>query len=293
MAAVLVAGATGTTGSAVLRQLVGAGVQVRALTRSHDRLAGLRGPGVTPVVADFADRAQLRAALDGVTAAYLATPSSPDMAVTEGTFARAAADAGVHLVKLSTMGASPDSPLRFARMHAQSEAAIEAAGGGWTFLQPNGFMQNDLAWAAQVPSGTIAGPVLDSAWSIVDVRDVAGVAAAALTDPAGHAQHRVVVTGPQARAPRDRVAALVAVLGRRLTVIDVPVPAVLEQLRGYGLSSWEADGIGELLDLYVQGVATGVVAGVDGILGRPRKTWEDFALDHAGVFSAAVSPATG
>jgi uncharacterized protein YbjT (DUF2867 family) len=236
---VLVSGATGTIGSAVVTELVARGVAVRATTRSRHNLPGLARPGVEPVVLDHTNTASLLAALRGVAAAYLAVPTAPDMAATEGAFARAAADAGVPVVVLSTLGAAPDSPLRFGRAHAAAEAAVEAAGGAWTFLAPHGFMQNDLAWAAQVPGGTIAGPVMDAAWSIVDARDVAAVAAAVLTDPPPYAGRRLALTGPEARTPRDRVRALAEILGRELAVVDAPVAAVAEQLRGLGVPQWQ------------------------------------------------------
>jgi len=281
---VLVAGATGTTGSEVVAQLVAGGVEVRAMTRSQERVAALRRPGIEAVASAFDDPAALRAAFDGVGAAYLVTPSAAGMAGTEGAFAQAAAEAGAHLVKLSVLGASLDASLRLARMHAESEAAIEALGGSWTFVQPNGFMQNDLAWAAQVPSGTIAGPVMDASWSIVDVRDVAAVAVAALTAPAAHRGRRIRVTGPQARTPRDRARALAEILGRDLTVVDVPIPVFKEQLRGWGVPDWEVEGLGELFELYARGLATGIAPDAEAVLGRPTRSWEAFAKDHATRF---------
>jgi uncharacterized protein YbjT (DUF2867 family) len=155
-------------------------------------------------------------------------------------------------------------------------------------------MQNDLAWAAQVPGGTIAGPVMDAAWSIVDVRDVAAVAAAVLTDPAAHTGRRIPVTGREPRTPRDRVAALAAVLGRDLTPVDVPVPTVLDQLRGHGLPAWQVDGLGELLAFYADGGTTGratwVAPDLDGLLARPRRRWEDFVTDHQDRFLPPTPP---
>lgn len=281
---VLVAGATGTTGSEVVAQLVEAGVPVRAMSRSEEKAAELRAPGVDAVVAAYDDPASLAAAFDGVKAAYVVTSAAPDMAETEGAFARAAAEAGAHVVKLSVVDASADAPLRFGRMHAESEAAIEAAGGSWTFVRPNGFMQNDLAWAAQVPSGTIAGPVMDAAWSIVDVVDVAAVAVAALTVPEEHAGKRITVTGPEARTPRDRVAALAEILGRDLTVVDVPIDGVKEQMRGFGLPVWTVDALGELFALYADGLAAGVSTDVEAVLGRRPGSWEAFATQNAAAF---------
>lgn len=281
---VLVAGATGTTGSEVVAQLVEAGVPVRAMSREEANTDGLRAQGVEPVVASYDDPAALAAAMDGVRAAYIVSPAAPDMADTQGAFARAAADAGAHVVKLSVIGASADAPLRFGRVHAESEAAIEAAGGSWTFVRPNGFMQNDLAWAAQIPSGTVRGPVMDAAWSIVDVTDVAAVAVAALTVPEEHAGKRITVTGPEARTPRDRVVALAEILGREIAVEDVPIDAVKEQLRGYGLTEWTVDGLGELFALYAEGLAADVAPDIEAVLGRRPGSWEAFATQNAAAF---------
>jgi uncharacterized protein YbjT (DUF2867 family) len=281
---VLVTGATGTTGSAVVTALVARGVPVRAASRTPDKLSALARPGVDPVVLDRADPASLRSALDGVTAAYLVTPAAPDVADSEGVFARAAAQAGVPVVKLSALGAAPDAPVRLARAHAEAEAAVEAAGGTWTFLQPNGFMQNDLAWAAQVPSGKITGPVPDAAWAIVDVRDIGEVAAAVLADPGTYAGRRLALTGPEARTPRDRIRALGDALGRELAVVELPIPAALEQLRGYGVPAWTADGLGELLEAYAAGAAAAVAPDAVEVLGRPARTWETFVADHVTAF---------
>lgn len=281
---ILVAGASGTTGAEVVRQLVEAGIPVRAMSRSQEKATALRGPGVEPVVANYDDPASLASAFEGVAAAYVVTSAGSEMAATEGGFARAAADAGAHLVKLSVVGADRGSPLRFNRAHAETEAAIEALGGSWTFVRPGGFMQNDLAWAAQVPSGAIAGPVMDAAWSIVDVRDVAAVAVAALTDPATYGGRRITVTGPEPRTPRDRVAALAEILGRELTVVDIPIEAAKEQLRGYGLDGWTVDGLGELFAFFAEGLAVEVAPDAEAVLGRPPRRWEDFAADHAVAF---------
>lgn len=290
---VLVAGATGTTGSAVVTELVAAGVPVRASTRSADRLGELARPGVDAVVAGYDDPAALRAALAGVTAAYVAVPTTPEQPAQVGTLARLAAEAGAHVVLLSTLGAAAGSPLRFARAHAAAEAAVEAAGPSWTFLRPTGFMQNDLAWAQQVPGGTVAGPVMDAAWSIVDARDVGAVAAAALRDPPRYAGRRLAVTGPAARSPRDRVAALGAVLHRELAAVDLPIPVALDRLRGWGVPEWQVGGLGELYELYASGAAVAVLPDAAEVLGRPGRSWEAFAADHAAAFTGpgAVRPA--
>lgn len=111
MARVLVCGATGTTGSAVLGELNAADLAVRAVTRSQESADRLRRSGAAAVVADLGEPATLPAALADVDAVYLAYPASPDLPEHEGNLARAAADAGAgHLVKLSVIDPAPDSP---------------------------------------------------------------------------------------------------------------------------------------------------------------------------------------
>ena len=286
---ILVAGATGTTGSAVVRRLLDRGQTVRALTRSPESATRLSSEGVEPVVVTGLDDADaISRAADGATAAYIATTSSPDLPRLEAAFARTVAAAGVPLVKLSVVGAAADSPVRFARGHAESERAIEEAyrdSGSWTFLQPNGFMQNDLAWGQQIPSGTVAVPGLDSAWSIVDVADIADVAAAVLTDPSAHAGRRIVVTGPESLSPRDRIATVSRVLGRDLTAVDVPLPAFADSLRGYGMDDWYVEALVELMEVYATGAAAGVSPAPEEVLGRPARTWDEFVEEHRDVLA--------
>jgi uncharacterized protein YbjT (DUF2867 family) len=71
---ILVTGATGNTGSALLQQLEARGARVRAMVRSRNDNARLPGTAAATVVANFDDPASLAPALEGVTRAYLVTP---------------------------------------------------------------------------------------------------------------------------------------------------------------------------------------------------------------------------
>lgn len=285
---VLVVGATGTTGGEVLRQLVAAGKKVRALSRGGDGAQRLRDEGREVVVADLADPATLPAALEGVDAVFVAQPASPELPAHETALAQAAADAGVGLfVQLSVVGASPDSPLDFGRIHAAAEEAIAATGVPVCVLRPNGFMQNTLAWAAQVPSGTIAGPVMDARWSIVDAADIGAVAVAAIQDPAGHAGRVHTLTGAEASSPREQVAILSELLGTELSVQDVPVPAFVAQLGQYGVPPWTAERLGELFALYADGLAEGVAPDIERVLGRPPRDFRAWAQANLEAFRGA------
>jgi uncharacterized protein YbjT (DUF2867 family) len=145
---VLVTGATGNTGQAVVQALARRGVPVRAMVRAEaDR--GKLPVGVAVSVADFDDPASIAAALRGAGRAYLVTPSSERAEAQQRRFADLAVQAGVgRLVVLSQLGADEQSPVRFLRYHAAVERHIRDLGTGYTFLRPNLFFQGLLAFAA-------------------------------------------------------------------------------------------------------------------------------------------------
>ncbi len=284
---VLVSGATGNTGAEVMRQLEQAGVTVRAMTRSPKAADRLRGEGREAIVADLHDPGSLSAAVAGVDAVYVANPASPHLAVHEGNLAQASQAAGVGLlVKLSVIGCSADSPITFGRLHFAAEQAIKASGVRWTMVRPNGFMQNTLAWADQIASGTVYGPVMDARWSIVDVRDIAALAVEALRDPDAHAGEAYSATGPEASSPREQVAVLAEVLGRPIEAQEVSTAQAQESMLDSGWPGWSVLRMAELFGLYADGLAQGTSPDIEQVTGRRPRDFRQFAVDHRHGFAA-------
>ena len=130
-----------------------------------------------------------------------------------------------HIVKLSQLAADPGSPVRFLRYHAAVEQAIRASGLAYTFLRPNLFMQGLLGFRASiVAEGRFFAAAGDAKISAVDVRDIAAVAAAALTE--GHEGRTYDITGPEALTHAEMAERLSAALGRRVEFVDVPPDAM-------------------------------------------------------------------
>ena len=149
--ALLVTGATGNTGAALLQLLEGRGVSLRAMVRRNADVARLGSTSALVVVADFNDAAAVAAALRGVTRAYLVTPSSAEAEMQQIRFAELAVAARVkHLVKLSQFAADASSPVRFLRYHAAVEQRIRELGIGYTFLRPNLYFQGLLAFRSSI-----------------------------------------------------------------------------------------------------------------------------------------------
>jgi uncharacterized protein YbjT (DUF2867 family) len=146
---ILVTGATGTVGSALVPALRTRGATVRAMTRNPDRAI----PGADSVVADLRDESSLVAALAGVDAVFLNSPSAPDAAETQIRFADLAHKAGINrLVLLSQYAARADSPVRFLRWHAEVENHLRTLGLDHTVLRPNLYLQALLGFAGTITS---------------------------------------------------------------------------------------------------------------------------------------------
>jgi uncharacterized protein YbjT (DUF2867 family) len=278
---ILVTGATGATGSALVERLVARGAPVRAMVRSA--AAAQRLP-VPAVVADFDDPGAVAAALRGVDAAYLVTPSSERAQEQQERFVELAAAAGVrHLVVLSQLAAAEDSPVRFLRYHAAVERRVRELGVGYTFLRPILFFLGLLALAEQVRNGgPLVAPIGDAKVSAVDVRDIADVAAVVLTEP-GHVGRTYDITGPAALTHPEIAAAIGDAIGRPVPFVDVPPAEFAAALRG-ALPEWQAEGTVEDYAHYARGEAAAVSPAVAEVTGRAPRDFATFARDHAAAF---------
>jgi uncharacterized protein YbjT (DUF2867 family) len=285
---ILVTGATGLVGGAVVRQLTAQGVPVRALVRSSEKAAALAGPTVETVVGDFAQPQTLGPALKGVTSALLVSHHDVRQVELQGNFVEAARRAGgVHVVKLSGLATAPDSPSQSGRWHAETEAQIRAAGLPWTFLHPPYFMQNLLRAAPAIAAhGVLTAAMKDGRIAMVDARDVAAVAVAALTTP-GHEGQTYVVTGPEALS-HARVAAILSdVVGRPITYRDIDLDAYRKQLVGGGAPPWLVEVRMEFTSVLRGGFAEAVTDAVLRTTGVPPRTLAAFAAEHAARFRGA------
>ena len=281
---ILVTGATGNTGRAVVDALVERGVPVRAMVRADADRGKLR-PEVEGVVADFDDSAAIGAALEGAERAYLVTPSSEQAEEQQKRFAELAAKVGTrHLVVLSQLGAEEHSPVRFLRYHGAVEQHVRDLGIEYTFLRPNLYFQGLLTFTGSISAqGTFYAPIGDATVSAVDVRDIAAVAAVALTE-SGHEGAAYTITGPQAITHAQIATALTSALGRTITFTDVPPEAFAAAIQGL-LPPWQVDGLLEDYAHYRRGEAAAVSPVVAEITGTAPRSIEQFARDYAAAFA--------
>ncbi|GAA2274117.1 SDR family oxidoreductase [Glycomyces scopariae] len=278
---VLVTGATGTVGSALVPALQARGATVRAMVRDPERAV----PGVENVVADLNDPESLTAALKGVDAAFLNSPSAADAAALQKRFADLVRSGGVsRLVVLSQYAADIDSPVRFLRWHAEVEAHVAGLGIDHTVLRPNLYLQSLLGFADGIAQGWFGAPVGDAAVSAVDTRDIAESAAAVLTT-AGHTGRTYTLTGPRAVTHTEIAAAISAATGKPIAFQDITSEQFAAALAPF-MPPWQLEGLVEDYAHYARGEAAEVHAAVADLTGTPARDVADFARDHAAAFGA-------
>lgn len=282
----LLTGATGTVGGHLADQLRKKQVSARLLVRDPAAASHLAAPTAELVTADLKDALTTSAALQGIETAFLLTPAGPDSVRLQRQFIDVAADSGVkHVVKVSALGASPDSPVQLGRWHAEIEAHLKASGLTWTILQPHSFMQNLLASAATIrAAGAWYGCSGDGAYSAIDARDVAAAAAAILPSPELHEGQTYLLTGPEPVTQADQAKALTRALDRTIRYIDLPPDQFREGMIAAGLPEWLADDLVGLQQFFSTGHAADVSPVVEVLTGSPPATFDRFAADHADAF---------
>ena len=285
---ILVTGATGTVGGALVSRLSSAGAPVRALVRTRERGDNLRGFDVDLAVGDYDDPEALRLAVRGVERVFLVTRPGPRMAEQELAVVRAVQEEApqAQVVKLAAAGVDADDPppVRFLAAHRQVVGGLADAGLATTVLAPTSFMQNLLGQAASVQDqGVLYGAAGDGALAHVDARDVAAVAAHVLTSD-GHVGATYTLTGPEALTYAQVAEAFSAVLGRQVRYVDVEPEALREQLVAGGWDEWVAGGMQELSEHYRRG-AERPTDEVEKATGRRARGLEQFVTEHRGVFA--------
>jgi uncharacterized protein YbjT (DUF2867 family) len=278
-------------GSLLTQALVARGVEYSVMLRpgyADDRIAG--EPGVTATEGDFDDPASLRRALQGVDRAFLLTNSTERTEAQQIAFVEAAqAERVGHVVYLSQLAADPQSPVRFLRYHGAVEAALINSTVGWTFVRPNLILQAYLPFAPVIAAGVMQAPIGDAAVSVVDARDIAAVAAAALTED-GHIGKTYTVTGPAAVAHVEIATELGNAIGRPVRFETIPPEAFLAALTGAGMPEWQAEGLVEDYAHYDRGEASAVSFDVAQVTGTSAHSLHAFAHDYADAFRTPNSP---
>ncbi len=279
---VLVIGGTGRVGHLVVNELLAQRVPVRALSRRPD--SATLPAGVDVVRGDLTAPGSLEQALRDVRSVFLVWTAPPQ--TIEVVVARLAQQVE-RLVLLSSPHQTPhpffQQPNPMAAMHATLEANLKASGVPSSIIRPGMFASNVLHWwAPQLQTGDVVRwPYRDVETAPIDERDLAAVVTHELQRRTSE-NHDHVLTGPEALSHAEQIRIIGDAIGRQLSFHELSPaafrhetsatwpPAVVEML----LNAWQA----------TAGTPAYVTTSVANVLGRPARSFRQWASDHADAF---------
>ncbi|MER6910357.1 NAD(P)H-binding protein [Streptomyces sp. NPDC000594] len=273
MTEILVLGATGKTGRAVVPRLRALGHTVRSASRT----------GTTRF--DWDDRTTWDPALAGVDAVYLVPTETLGLAERAAFVARAEAAGVRRIVQLSVRGIDTDGGV------PETEAAVRSSGMAWTVLRPCWFSQDFEApdfFLAGVAEGVLTTPAGDGREPFIDVADIADTAVAALTGE-GHHGRVYELSGPRALTFAEALALIGDAIGRPVVHRHRDPRAYAADLVADGYTAPDAEAIAGFLDGIARGADDFLSTGVRECLGREPRSFEEYVKEAAatGVWGRA------
>jgi uncharacterized protein YbjT (DUF2867 family) len=289
---ILITGASGNAGGAVLREVLKSGSGVRAMVRSREDSAKVP-QGATAVVADFADTSSLRRALEGVDTVYLVCSPVRELVELESNMIDACREAGVkHIVLNSALGAG-DFAKSFPSWHRKVEDKLKGSGMAYTTLRPNGFMQNLIAYFA--PSIRAQAAFYQSTGnakiSHLDLRDIAVAATKILRSPTQHAGKIYELNGPEALSYAEVAEKISKATGRNVQYVDIPADAQRKVLSDMDMPDFMITALLELQEYYASGKASKVDGTLESLIHRAPTKMDDFLKEFADQFREQAAKA--
>lgn len=282
-AQILVTGATGNIGSALVAQLMQAPspTDVVAASPGGQSMAGVPGRVLNLLSPDSA-----QAAMQGVERLFLLTPAHPEMETMTAHAVRAAQAAGVqHIVRVSGAGADPASDIAIARLQGRCDQIVIDSGIAYTLLRPKNFMQNFTTFLRDmIRTGTVYSSQGEGRVPFIDARDIAAVAARVLLDPKAHAGKVYTLTGPQALTNAEALAVIAEHIGRPIQLVAISEEQAVEGMRQAGMPEPLVQAMSSLNRIIAAGWVAEVTDDVQRLLGRPATAWADFVAEHRSVW---------
>lgn len=284
---IVVTGATGKTGSAVVNELLKAGYPVRAIVHREDgRTTRLKAQGAEVAVAEMSDVERIVEALDDVQRAYYCPPIDPYALQGAVTFAIAAKQARLeHIVGLTQWLASPFHPSLMTRQSWLIDKLFSMTSGvAHTILNPGFFADDYLAPIGLATNlGLFPWMYGDSRNAPPSNEDIGRVAAAILMNPAHHAGKTYRPTGPELLGAKDMANAIGRAIGRSVKVVPTPTWLFMKAARITGVPVDQISNLRYYVEDHKQGVFElgAPTRDVLDVTDRPAEDFETIARRYA------------
>lgn len=283
---ILITGAAGKTGKAILRVLADKGLLVKALVFRCEQIQEVKGLGAKDVlVGDMHDSDILKQAMQGVNSVYHICPNiHPDEITIGQIIIDVAIAAGInHFIYHSVLHPQIEAmPHHWKKMRV--EERLFESGMPYTILQPAVYMQNILANLKNIiETGKFTIPyAVESRISMVDLEDLALAAAIVLMEDYSkenrplHDGATYELAGTQAMTPTEIAAILSQQLGRAVIAESMPIDAWAHSARTSGMGDYQVNTLVKMFDYYEKYGLSGDSHVLSWLLNRPATSFDAF-----------------
>jgi len=250
---ILITGAAGKTGRAIIRSLAGKGEALRALVHRYKQIQTVEATGAQEVfVGDMRTREDIDQAIQGVRAVYHIPPNvSPDEELFGQNLIASARSAGIeHFVFHSVLHPQTEAmPHHWKKL--QVEEKLLESGLPFTIIQPAAYMQNILThWQKIIEDGIYPVPYpTETRLSMVDLHDVAQAATLVLTE-SGHEDATYELVGTEAMSQNEVAVILSQGLDRPVRAESVPIDVWERGARASGLGDYQVEALLKMFGYY-------------------------------------------
>ena len=291
---VLITGANGDTGSAAVRESIALGLDVRAMAHKKDaRSEPLEKLGAEIVVGDLLEINTVRAAMEGVAAAYLVWPVQPGLIHATVNFAQAAKETGVEtIINLSQRSADREFTSDACRDSFIAEQVLNWSGVPVIHLRPTYFLEW-LLYPWQLPylqKGILRIPAGKGRHSPIAADDQGRAIAALMKSPEQHIGATIPLSGPVEMDHEQMAAELSQVLGRKIVFQDLPIDEYCASIETMGVPPYVVQHLRGAMADYQKGHMSGADNNVEKLTGRRSMTVGEFARAHAEILNGHPNP---
>jgi len=285
MEKIIVLGATGNIGTAVLKNLQNRNVDVYAGVRAESDFERVRRFGATPIIVNFTNQESLNKVLEGKQRVFLVTPlmQNPE-AITQMVIKAAKINNLKHLVRSTAAGADSNGQIQMAKWAGASEDLIKSSGLNYTLLRPFNFLQNYVNYHSQTikeHSGFYA-PNGDAKLALLDVNDLGEIAAIALTSDA-HYGKTYELSG-LAYNNAEIAETLSSTLDKKISYIDIPEEKAKESMLSNQMPEWMVNAMMELNYIIKQGWTAAYSEDFKSITGKEYTSAQTFFENNRNAF---------
>lgn len=280
---ILVIGASGKVGSALVTKLASQKVSVNAATRNPDNYP-INNKYVNPVKVDFEDESTFAPAFDGVTKLFIMSkPLDVNVADYLSKFIDIAKNKGINkIVMLSAIGVDLNdaAPLR------KVEKLVEASGIEYTILRPNFFMDNfypGYLYHSIKESGKFFLPADYAKTSFISVDDIAEAGVNSLLK-SGHENKGYTLTGPEAIDHKEAAAIMSEFIGSEVNYVNISDEDMRNSFKGFGMPDSEIEYMSMLYGAVRAGYTEPVDSTLESVIGRKATSFKEFMTKNSQGF---------